>query len=117
MPDLHMPGDVLVDPPVPPNVATSPPRASTVVVVPVAGPQGARGPAGDSSETLGFVHTQSSPVTTLQITHDLPFQPAGIACLASGDACPLLGVTVSYPTIGIVELGFGVPFTGIVRLS
>lgn len=40
MPDLHMPGDVLIDPPVFPRVTTAPPRPSTVTVLPVAGPPG-----------------------------------------------------------------------------
>ena len=94
----------------------SPPSNSTVIV-PVSGPVGPQGPAGDSATALGFVFTQSSPAMTVQIHHNLPFKPAGIVCLEADGSPALLGVTVSYPSVGIVELGFGVPFTGQIVLS
>ncbi len=117
MPDLHLPGDVIIEPPRWSNVSVRPPAPANVVVIPQAGPQGERGPAGDSSEALSFTHTQTVPVQLVQIHHNLPYEPAGVSCLASGDTVPLLGVSVTYPSTGIVELGFGVPFTGLIRLS
>lgn len=80
------------------------------------GPAGPRGPAGDETG-LGFVFHQANPVTTLQVNHGFQFQPAGIVCIGTGDAYPLLGVGVSYPMTGFIELAFGAPFTGDIYLS
>jgi hypothetical protein len=88
-----------------------------VLVVPVGGPPGPKGDSGDSTETLSFVQSQSTPVTSLQIHHSLPFNPAGVVCLETDGSPPLIGVGVSYPSVGIIELIFGAPFSGSVFLS
>lgn len=99
------------------TVQVEPPTTPTSVVVPIAGPQGPQGPPGDSSEVLGFQHTQSSPVMLVQIIHNLPYKPAGIVCIATGDAAPLIGWSVAHPAAGITEVTFGVPFTGDIYVS
>lgn len=101
-----------------------PPTLTVTQVIPrlevsSTGPQGIpgpQGPAGDASG-LGFVHHQASPVTLVQINHGMPFQPAGVICMATGDTVPLLGVGVSYPMAGYIELSFGFQFTGDIFLS
>lgn len=113
---IELRGDVTVAPPTLPAIRTAPPASTTALVYPVIGPEGPRGPAGDETG-LGFVHHQSSPVTTVQINHGFLFRPAGITCIATGDTFPLLGVGITYPTTGIIELSFGSPFTGDVYLS
>ncbi|GAA3230740.1 hypothetical protein GCM10017691_23970 [Pseudonocardia petroleophila] len=80
------------------------------------GPAGPPGPPGDSEATLAFVHPQVVPVLTVQILHGLVFQPAGVICIDSQGDVVEFG-TITYPQVGVVELTFGVPFSGTVRLS
>ena len=114
---LVMPGTVHVRPPLI-AIRTTPPD-STVHVVPVAGPQGATGPPGDSSTSLGYVHTQSSPVGAgqpVQVAHNLSFRPAGIVCKEL-DGRGIEYDAVAWVSTGILEVFFGVPFAGTISVS
>lgn len=110
------PSVTVTEQPVTVTVTQAPTPTVEVASAGVQGIQGPAGPAGDASG-MGFVHHQSAPATTVQINHGFLFQPAGIVCMSTGDAIPLLGVGVSYPMAGFIELSFGVPFTGDVFLS
>jgi hypothetical protein len=113
---LELPGETIVSAPQVPTLVMAPPVTS-IAVVPVQGSVGPQGPPGDTAQTLAFVHTQTQPATLVQIIHNLAFNPSGIVCLESGGSPPLIGVSVSYPTLGIIELSFGAPFTGTIYLS
>lgn len=81
-----------------------------------AGPTGPQGPAGNSEATLSYLHTQSAPLAVFTITHPLPFPPAAVLAIDSLDDIMEFD-TVEYPTSTTVRLTFGVPFSGVVRLS
>jgi len=107
-PNLTLPGKVRV--PVP---------DSTVHLVPVVGPRGPIGPPGDAASTLGYTHTQSSPVPAgqpVQVAHGLIFRPAGIICKEL-DGVQIEYASVTWPATGILELIFGVAFAGTVTVS
>jgi hypothetical protein len=106
--------DIILGPPVTPNVTLVPPTQG-IVVAPIAGPPGPKGDPGDSAE-LGYVYTTSNPAMLHQIHHGLPFAPGGITCLDS-DGGPLLGFTVTHPTTGVTEVAFGVAVTPTIFLS
>jgi hypothetical protein len=63
----------------PPNLTqiVVPLTVPEVTVLPVAGPTGPRGPAGDST-SLGFLWTQMAPSDIWTIVHNLGYHPAGI---------------------------------------
>lgn len=110
--------DIQVDVPSPPTVTVTPPPSPSVAVVPVQGPQGPQGPKGDpgdSSATLGYTHTQAAPTLLVQITHGLPFTPAGVRCVSPQGITEPADITT--PTAGVLEVTFGVPFTGVIILS
>ena len=107
--------DVVVDVPAPPTITVAPPSAGSVVVVPVAGPPGPKGDPGDSSSTLGYTHTQPSPTLLVQIVHGLAFVPAGVRCVSPQGITEPADITA--PSTGVLEVSFGVPFTGVIILS
>ena len=122
MPEIRLPGTVTVAPPIVAAVLMTRPT-SDVVVVPVAGPKGERGPqgpAGDDPELIGqlfgFVYTSSNPAYLHQIQHDLGFRPAGIICLEPHGG-QIEYDTIKHPELGITEVTFGVPFAGTIYLS
>jgi hypothetical protein len=127
---LEFPGSVTVVPPAVPTLVMAPPIAGAdVLVLPVAGaqgpigplgpigPQGPQGVPGDAGAALAFVQTVSSPSLNVQVNHGLPFRPSGIVCLETDGTPTPLGIGVSYPSLGQVQLIFGVPFTGTIYLS
>ena len=64
----------------------------------------------------GYEHMQITPQSAFQITHNLPWKPAGVdACELNGDR--VFPRRVSHPATGIIELDFGFPFAGPVHLS
>lgn len=80
------------------------------------GPPGPAGSGGGSGIVWPPVTTVSAPVTLVQILHSLPFNPAGIHCVdQAGIAVEWAAVT--YPSLGIVEITFGFPFTGAIYIS
>lgn len=126
---FEFPSSVTVCPPAVPPLTMGPPLAPQAIVLPIVGPtgsqgeqgdvgpQGPAGPPGDAGTALSFVQSVSSPSLSVEINHNLPFYPAGITCLETDGSPALLGVTVSYPSVGSVALTFGVPFTGDIYLS
>jgi hypothetical protein len=109
---------IQVLPPAVPVFRPAPPSPPQLTVIPVQGPQGPQGIPGDAGAALAFVHAQSTPVTTLQIIHGLPFRPSGIQCLETDGTPSPLGIGVSYPSVGIIELNFGTAaFSGTIYLS
>ena len=104
-PNLTLPGKVRV--PVP---------DSTVHLVPVAGPRGPIGPAGDAAASLGYVHTQSSPAALVQVNHGLLFRPGGVVAKDT-EGRVIDWDTLSWPTVSILEIDFGVPFSGTITIS
>lgn len=107
-PNLELPGKVRVTVP-----------DSKVHLVPVAGPRGPIGPPGDAATSLGYIHTQSSPVPAgqpVQVAHGLIYKPAGIVCKES-DGGQIEYASVSWPSAGLLELIFGVSFSGTVTVS
>ncbi len=115
---FEFPSSVIVCPPTVPQLTMAPPTAPQALVLPIVGPPGPAGPPGDSIAVLSYQYTQTSPATLVQIVHNLPFPPAGIVCHDTG--VPALTVeyaTVSYPLSGVIELTFGLPFTGTIFLS
>lgn len=100
----------------PGTIEVAPPPIPGVTLVPVTGPPGPQGPPGDSAEVLGYRHTQSSPAMLVQVTHNLPYKPAGIICTET-DGYQLEYGTVTHPLAGVTELHFGVPFVGVIDLS
>lgn len=112
---LELPGRVIVAPPVVPTVTTAPPEPASVSVLPVVGPQGVPGGTG----AMAYEHIQAAPVPAghpLQIVHNLTFQPGGIVCLES-DGVQIEYDSVTHPMPGVIELTFGVAFTGHIYLS
>jgi hypothetical protein len=109
--------DITIGPPTIPTVSVPASPTPGLVILPVQGPIGPQGPAGDTAQTLAFVYSQSTPALSVQISHGLSFHPSGIVCLEADGSPPLLGVSVSYPAPGVIRLGFGVPFTGEIYLS
>lgn len=105
---------VHVEPPDVPAVTVTPPSADRVVV-PVQGPPGPQGPPGDGAATLGYTHTQSSPATLVQVQHGLSFTPAGVRCVSPQGITEPADITA--PTSGVLEVSFGVPFTGTITVS
>lgn len=103
-----------VEPPLP-NLELAPP-SSTIFVAPVQGPMGPPGPAGDAASALAHTYTTSTPAMLHQIHHSLPFKPAGIVCQDT-DGSTFIGWTVAYPSVGIVEVSFGVAVTPTIYLS
>lgn len=76
----------------------------------ITGP-GTAAPAGPA----GVTKDVPVPTRLVQIVHNLPFVPAGVLCTdASGIAEP---EDVTYPLPGVVEVAFGAPFSGTIRLS
>lgn len=65
---------------------------------------------------LGHRHTQTTPVTLVQITHGLTFDPAGVTAVDTQDAVTEHD-TISHPLPGVTELTYGAPFAGVVYLS
>jgi hypothetical protein len=114
---ISAPGSITIGPPVVPSVSVPAAPTPGLVVLPVQGPIGPQGPPGDTATALAYVWNQTVPVTTVVINHGLAFRPAGVVCLEFPGSPPLLGVSVTYPSVGVVELGFGVPFTGEIYLS
>lgn len=114
--EVEPPGipSAVLTPPVPGLVTECP--ASGLVAVPVQGPQGAQGPAGDSAAALAFTYTTSSPAMVHQIHHGLSFKPAGIVA-QDADGTTFIGWTVTYPAPGITEVSFGIPVTPTIYLS
>lgn len=109
-------GTVVVVAPQVPTVRAAAPVPPTVTVVPAVGPPGAPGPPGDSTASLSYTHIQSVPSTLVQIVHGLIFQPAAVLAMES-DSTIVEPSSVSYPQVGVVEVGFGFGFTGTIRLS
>lgn len=117
-PQFEFPNSVIVCPPAIPRLTMAPPVTPEALVFPVVGPPGPQGPVGDSMTTVSYQYTQTSPAMLVQIVHNLPFPPAGIVCQDTG--VPALTVeyaTVTYPLSGVIELTFGLPFTGTIFLS
>lgn len=115
---FEFPNSVTVCPPAVPRLTMTSPVVPEALVFPVVGSPGEQGPAGDSVAVLSYQHTQTSPAMLVQIVHNLPFPPAGIVCQDTG--VPALTVeyaTVTYPLAGVIELTFGLPFTGTIYLS
>jgi hypothetical protein len=108
--------DLVIGPPPIPSIVMAPEDPS-LVIVPVAGPQGPKGDTGDSSTSLAYTYTTSNPAMLHQIHHNLPFNPGGVTCLDSSDGLPLLGFTVAHPSVGITEVTFGVAVTPTIFLS
>jgi len=64
----------------------------------------------------GYIHTQSTPAQLVQIIHGLPWQPGGIQIIEnSGDIVEPESIT--YPSPGVIEIGFQIMFAGKVYLS
>lgn len=64
----------------------------------------------------GWMHEQATPVLLVQIVHQLTYSPAGII------AKDTLGNQiehdeVSWPEPGIMEIRYGVPFSGVINIS
>lgn len=114
---INFPDNITINPPGVPNIVMAPPRSPSIVVVPVQGPPGPQGPAGNTGQTLAFTQNVSSPMTSVTINHGLAFRPSGIVCLEADGSPPLIGVGVSYPSVGQVVLTFGTSFTGTIYLS
>lgn len=74
------PGSVVhVDPPTVPALAMAPPVSTTVLVLPVAGPQGPQGVPGTAGDaTLQHLHTQSTPQAVVTVVHNLGRRPASV---------------------------------------
>lgn len=113
---VSAPGDITIGPPTIPTVSVPAPSPN-LVVVPVGGPIGPQGPAGDTGVSLGFTQNVSTPSTSVTIAHGLPFNPSGIICIEADGTPTPLGIGISYPSLGQVRLTFGVPFTGVIYLS
>lgn len=65
---------------------------------------------------LGYKHVQGAPSRSIQITHGLTFQPAGIIALDNnGDQ--ITHDRVEYPASGIIELFYLLDFAGTIYLS
>lgn len=116
MPDIELPGDVLVNPPPTPAVLITPPPAPGVAVAPVQGPVGPQGPPGQPLDTLAYVYSTSIPAAVHQIHHGLPYKPAGIVC-QDADGVTVIGWLVTHPAAGITEITFGSDITPIIYLS
>lgn len=83
-------------------VNTSP---HAVILVPVPGGQGARGPAGNG----GFTHTQSSPAATWTITNTLGRYPASVLVIIGGE---VVDADIATPDIGTIVITFASPQSG-----
>lgn len=114
---LPLPGDIVVGPPQFSSPVVQTPSTAGVTLVPVAGPVGPQGPPGDAAASLAFVQNVPSPMTSVTVNHGLAFHPSGIVCLEADGNSALIGVGVSYPSVGQVVLTFGVPFTGTIYFS
>ncbi|MER5671174.1 hypothetical protein [Pseudonocardia alni] len=69
-----------------------------------------------AARPLDHVHQVPAPTLLVQIVHGLVFAPASVLCTdASGSlAEPDL---ITHPSPGVVEVLFGAPFSGTIRLS
>lgn len=103
---------VEVAPPVVPTVTAALP-ATTIVVVPVAGPPGAPG----ASANAGYSHTQLTADEVWHVPHGLGFYPAGIVVRDSvGDICEPADIV--YVDLDHTDLLFtGRAMSGTVKLS
>lgn len=89
----------------------------TVHLVPVAGPPGLPGPAGDAATALGHVHTQIAPSALIQVNHGLVFRPAAAVCVDNSGRIIEFD-TLTWPSVGVMQIDFGgVPFSGTIYLS
>ena len=107
--------NVTVESPVMPAIGVVPPQDSDVMVVPVVGPPGPRGPAG-ASTNASCVWPVPVPVYLVQVIHELGFYPAGVQCNDTSDN-PVEYAQLAYISTDIAEISFDVPFTGTIYLS
>jgi hypothetical protein len=115
---LPLPGDIVVGPPQFSSPTVQTPSTAGVTLVPVAGPVGPQGPPGDAASSMGYVHTQISPVSLVQINHGLIFQPSAPVCIDTGGNI-IDYDKITWPSAGIMEVdfGLGVVFSGTIRVS
>lgn len=106
---IPLPGDVTVSPPGFPGITVEPPAPDVGVLVPVEGPVGPHGPPGDAATSMGYVHTQISPASIVQVNHGLVFRPSAPMCIDTSGAI-IDYDQVTYPTVGIMEINFGTGF-------
>jgi len=107
---IPLPGDLTVDPPAVPGITVTEPAPATGTLVPVAGPRGPAGPPGDAASSMGYVHTQVSPASLVQINHGLIFKPSAPVCVDTGGNI-IDYDRITWPSAGIIEISFG---TGVV---
>lgn len=92
-------------------VEIAPPEIGTVIPIPADSGGGGGGSSGPTDYTV----TVSAPTNLVQVNHGLNWKPAGINCRdAQG---PVEPADVVYPAVGVLEISFGVPFTGTINLS
>lgn len=106
---------VHVEQPLPPEFVVDPPSSPPVLVVPVIGARGPRGPAGDPT-ALSYTHVQTVPSDVWQITHRLGYRPSGIVVIEDG-ADPVEYSAIEWPTTNTVTLRFGAAISGTATLS
>lgn len=73
-------------------------------------------PAVTASGAVGLTFEVPTPLALVQITTGLAFKPGGITCL-DADGIPTEFSTLDYPLPGVVEIGFDIPFGGVIYLS
>lgn len=86
----------------PAPVNTSP---HAVIIVPVPGGQGARGPAGDG----GFTYTQSSPAATWTIVNALGHYPAAVTVVVGDE---IVEADIETPDTSTIVITFASPQSG-----
>lgn len=113
---------VRVVPPTVPVIRVSPPD-STVVVFPVAGPQGPPGltgpqgaPGTPGGGAQSYSHAQITADELWEISHGLGYRPAGILAKDSiGDIVEPADIT--YPDLDTIQLLFGRLISGTAEVS
>jgi len=106
---------IVMAPPVPTVAQGVIPTVTNVMVMPVVGPPGPRGPAGVSTNA-SCVWPVPVPVFLVQVIHDLGFYTAGVIAIDT-QGYEVEYSAVSYPSIDITEVTFDVPFSGTIYLS
>jgi hypothetical protein len=115
---LPLPGDIIVGPPQFSSPTVQTPSTAGVTLVPVAGPVGPQGPPGDAASSMGYVHTQVSPVRLVQINHGLIFKPSAPVCVDTEGRIIDYDI-ITWPFDGIMEIDFGsnTVFSGSIYVS
>lgn len=114
MADLGIDLDVLVEPPAGPTFEVAPPAAPSVLVVPIAGAQGAQGPPGEDTSTNVGERAFTSAATVWEWDHGFGYTPSVTVMLSNRRQ---IRATVSYndETRTVVEFYF--PTAGVMALS